>query len=191
MDTLHKYIIVRVMLLLLFNYYTFGNDFSSNNSERNIQMYVDYKDISPDSPEYINDRDNWNTTLINRWAEGVCYDVSISDSIAFFGNGGILEIVDISNPENPVELSNILTPSSIRAVDISGDYAFLANYTSGLIIVDISNILDPFIVSYYETGSKAHDLVVEGSYVYVADEYDGLRIIDISDHTNPVEIWLL
>ncbi|RMF10975.1 MAG: hypothetical protein D6762_00305 [Candidatus Neomarinimicrobiota bacterium] len=61
-----------------------------------------------------------NTTLIGRWADGPCYAVDVVDSIAYFGNGGYLEIVDISDPANPVELGQLMTPSFVEGVAVSG-----------------------------------------------------------------------
>ena len=45
-----------------------------------------------------------NVTLIGRWANGPCYAVDVVGNYAYFGNGGYLEIADISDPSNPVEI---------------------------------------------------------------------------------------
>ena len=61
-------------------------------------------------------QDSQNCTLVGRWADGPCYAVDVKGSIAFFGNGGYLEIVDFFDPANSVELAKFLTPSVMQAV---------------------------------------------------------------------------
>ena len=39
---------------------------------------------------------NLNCTLHGRWADGPCYAVDVVDNIAYFGNGGNLEIMDFT-----------------------------------------------------------------------------------------------
>ncbi|MBN1836354.1 MAG: hypothetical protein JW820_10925, partial [Spirochaetales bacterium] len=53
-----------------------------------------------------------------------------------------LQILDVSSPESPSE-AGYLTLSAPRAVDLSGDYAFVADSTSGLRIIDVSNPSSP------------------------------------------------
>ncbi|MFQ6606886.1 MAG: hypothetical protein ACE5DP_04480 [Fidelibacterota bacterium] len=76
-----------------------------------------------------------NTTLIGRWANGPCRAVDVSGNIAYFGNGGYLEIVDISDPANPNELGKVLIPSVAMGITISGNYAYVADRYDGLRII--------------------------------------------------------
>jgi len=52
-----------------------------------------------------------NTTLVGRWADGPCYDVSVSGDIACYGNGAKLVVMNISDPEEVVELGTVILPS--------------------------------------------------------------------------------
>ncbi len=79
-----------------------------------------------------------NCTYIGRYACGPCYCVTVADTILYFGNGGYLEILDISDPENPVELSDILTPGGVWDVTVRGNYAYIANGFCGLRVIDIN-----------------------------------------------------
>jgi hypothetical protein len=72
------------------------------------------------------------------------------------------------------------TPIRAWEVDVSGNYAFVADDDFGLRILDISNPSSPLEVgTYLETGIWR--ITVSGNYAYVADDRS-LRIIDI---TNP------
>ena len=80
-------------------------------------------------------------------------------------------------------------------VYVSGNYAFVADFDSGLQIIDVSNPTDPILTSRYATPDwPVLDVVISGSYGYLAcgglggnpDWYGGcLEAIDISNITNP------
>src|SRR5215213_5678237 len=54
---------------------------------------------------------------------------------AFIANGrGGLQILDLSNPAAPVSVGAIPFPAAALAVAVSGDYAYVANTTNGLVV---------------------------------------------------------
>ena len=111
-----------------------------------------------------------NTTLIGRWANGICQAVDVSGNIAYFGNGGYLEVVDISVPANPIELGKVLIPSAVSGVAVSGNYAYVANGAGSLRIIDVSTPSSPVEVGFFDTGGYPRRVAVSGIYAYVADE---------------------
>jgi len=70
-------------------------------------------------------------------------------------------------------------------VYLSGDYAYVADQTSGLAVIDISDPTNPGAPVYEATTGDARDIYVSGDYAYVAVLTSGLAVIDISDPTNP------
>ena len=130
-------------------------------------------------------QDSYNTTLIGRWANGPCYAVDVSGNIAYFGNGGYLEVVDISDPANPLELGKVVLPSVVMGVTVSGSYAYVADRDAGLRIIDISSPSSPQEVGIIDTDGHAHSVAVSDGYAYVADGENGLRIIDVSSPSSP------
>ncbi|WP_375329244.1 Calx-beta domain-containing protein [Microcystis sp. BLCC-F210] len=70
-------------------------------------------------------------------------------------------------------------------VQIVGNYAYVADYYSGLQIIDISNPAAPTLKGNYDTSGYAQDVQVVGNYAYVADDWSGLQIIDISNPVAP------
>jgi len=119
-------------------------------------------------------------------------DLSVSGSYAYvvIGESGLetgsLRIMNISNPAHPVLVGTCDTPGSAYSVTVSGSYAYVADYRSGLEIIDISNPANPVLVGNYDTRGQAQGVTVNGSYAYVADGDAGLEIIDISNPTNPI-----
>ena len=96
----------------------------------------------------------------------------------------MLYIMDISDPDNPV-LKGSCEISNGQAVQVVGDYAYVADGSSGLQIINISNPDNPTLTANYNTPGNAKAVAVVGNYAYVADGYSGLQIIDISNPTTP------
>jgi hypothetical protein len=69
-------------------------------------------------------------------------------------------------------------------VEVSGQYAYVADNSGGLQVIDVSDPSAPFIAGAVGT-SLAVGLAVSGSYAYVADDPAGLRIIDVSNPSSP------
>jgi hypothetical protein len=86
---------------------------------------------------------------------------------------------------NPTLKGTYDTSSSAYDVTVSGKYAYVADYASGLHIIDISNPASPVLEGTYNTSGTADSVTVSGKYAYVADNLAGLHIIDISNPTSP------
>ena len=85
----------------------------------------------------------------------------------------------------PTLLGNYNTSGLAIGVQVVGNYAYVADYDSGLQIIDISNPTTPTLKGNYDTSGYAWGVQVVGNYAYVADGYSGLQIIDISNPTTP------
>ncbi len=80
------------------------------------------------------------------------------------------------------------TPDIALSVTVQGDYAYVADYRSGLRIIDISNPEEPDEIGYYDTPGQARDVFVSADYAYIADLGSGLRVISITDPEHPEEV---
>lgn len=113
------------------------------------------------------------------------FNVDISDTIAFLAtaDGGV-RIINISNPESPVEISSILDVAF--SLVVRGQ--FLYESTADFTIIDVSDVYNPFVISSINThyGSSSVDLNVSGDYAYWAEGYIG--VIDISKTQNPIQV---
>lgn len=81
--------------------------------------------------------------------------------------------------------------ASLDPVDVavSGDLAFLACRTSGLLIFDISTPASPQLVGTFDSGSCADKVVVSGDYCYLSCADEGVTyIVDVSDPAAPAEV---
>ena len=119
---------------------------------------------------------------------GISYDVEIVDNTAYVADGDSgLQIINISDINNPRIVSNIDTTGYAMDIEIVGDTAYVANGSSGLWIIDISDINNPQMISSINTPDNAQDVEIVGNIAYIADSNEGLRIriINISDINNP------
>jgi len=89
----------------------------------------------------------------------------------------------------PVLVGSIVT-SYAQGVTVVGNYAYVADGSSGLKIIDVSNKTGPILVGSTATGKRgyAQDVTVVGNYAYVSDQAGGLKIIDVSNKASPILI---
>ena len=81
-----------------------------------------------------------------------CYEVSLA-------------VIDVSNPTAPVYKGGWITAQmwSVFAVAVSGGYAYVANWSSGLQVIDVSNPRLPQHILTYRTGNYPQAAAVAGS----------------------------
>lgn len=110
---------------------------------------------------------------------------AVKDTLVFLAtsNGG-LRIIDISHPNKPIELSNIL--NEVTGVAYHYPYVYTSSFEFS--IININDPLNPFVVSslHTHTGSFSVHLVVTNNYAYWAEGV--LGVIDISNPENPTQI---
>jgi hypothetical protein len=136
-------------------------------------------------------RNSENISVVGRWAYGPSFGADAMGSVAYFGNGNYLDIVDFSDPDRPARLSQVLLPDLVWDVTVEGGYAYVACYDLGLRIVDLFGPTVPYEVGFLDTQFQVYEIAVDGSLVFLANSSDGLRIIDCSDPSNPSQIgWL-
>ena len=134
-------------------------------------------------------QDKTNPELIgelNPEGVGVLTHIYVNNEILYGADsvGGLL-IIDVSEPNDPVELGRYDPTDSSREVEIQGDYAYVANNQGGLWVLDLSDPTAPQAVGNCSVSPWAYNLDVEGDFAYVTAQSGGLWAIDISDPTDP------
>jgi hypothetical protein len=77
-------------------------------------------------------------------------------------------------------------PGRILGVDLSDDYAYVADVEYGLRVISIADLSHPVEVGSYDTDGQGSDVRVVGTYAYLADGRGGLKIFSIADPTDPM-----
>ncbi|MGB9589410.1 MAG: LVIVD repeat-containing protein [Candidatus Hydrothermia bacterium] len=109
-----------------------------------------------------------------------CIDMAFSGSYGFIAAGeeGMI-VVSLADPLFPQDVAYFDTPGYAQAIDVSGNYAAIADGETG-VLVDITNPKDPKPVRKYDTKGLASGVAIAGKYVFVADGKEGLVILDFS-----------
>ncbi|MDP2587107.1 MAG: hypothetical protein Q8P32_05095, partial [Candidatus Komeilibacteria bacterium] len=108
-----------------------------------------------------------------------------------------LAVIDISNPNNPVFISEEQGPNPGVTLNepydlyVAGNYAYMVHHArDSLSIINISNPYDPVFVAEYRHATNLDGPIgvrVMGKYAYVANNLrDSLAVIDITNPSNPV-----
>jgi hypothetical protein len=122
--------------------------------------------------------------------------VAIDSSYAYVAaNGHGFYVIDITDAAAPTLVGQMSTAGNIQHIELSGDYAYLADDTNDMQIMDIS-ALDPTHVSRVTPAEilasnlvpVTYDVVVSGSYAYLAAEYGGFDLVDVSDPMSPLRV---
>ena len=109
------------------------------------------------------------------------------------GNCGV-NILDVSDPINPREVSTYSPGYYIHDAHIKGDYLYAAAFYEGVVdIVDISDRFNPILVTQIDLpGGSTHSAwtTEDSKHLIISPEKDGLpaRIWNIVDLSNPYEV---
>lgn len=117
-------------------------------------------------------------------------DVFVVNQTAYLADEGKgLLVVNISDLTNPELLGTYQdNDESVYAVEIRGDYAFLAHGSSGLKILDITDPKNIVEISTFDDGGFAWDVFLTEDYAFLVDRSQGVEIIDITNLEFPLEI---
>jgi hypothetical protein len=94
------------------------------------------------------------------------FDVAVVGTYAYLAVASGLDIVNVSNPKTPVEVSLYKTPVA-QSVAVAGQYAYLAT-TQGLHVVNIANPSAPTKTSVYDKAAIGRVNISE-NYLYGTD----------------------
>ncbi len=84
------------------------------------------------------------------------------------------------------------TPSFAQSIEVVGDIAYVADWSSGLQIINLNaDRNDPVIVGSFNTSGLAVDVQVSGGTAYVADEEGGVQVIDVRVPASPVGLGVI
>ncbi len=96
-------------------------------------------------------------------------------------DGGLLEIVDVTNPSAPAILGSVALDGQPYSVQVQGDLAVVACQTAGVAIIDIADPANPEMLGTYNTAGNCYAPLVWGDYILAADGIKGFTELDIKD----------
>ena len=100
--------------------------------------------------------------------------------------GGGMAVVDVTDPENPMEVSYCETIDDINCIELDGDYSYIGYWGEGLLVLDVSNPFNPIEIACYPEPASIHNVIVVENLAYITSMSGGFTIADISDPANIV-----
>lgn len=107
----------------------------------------------------------------------------MSGDCAFVGGYVGLQLVNVSDPADPVEAGLYATTESF-GLAVAGDHAYLGTY-GALQVVDVSDPADPIRAGATGLHMTGWAVAVSGNIAHVAAGGDGFNLVDVSDLTKP------
>ncbi|MBN2738705.1 MAG: hypothetical protein JXR70_17115 [Spirochaetales bacterium] len=155
----------------------------------NSDAGVKILDISnPSSPLLVNPSGTGETA-------GSAFSLKVSDGFAYVAASEAgLQVINVQNPSSPIVYAAVSTSIQnqgqelaglARDVEIRNDYAFVADFNTGLHVFNIQNPETPVYVGGSHDFEYLLDIALYGDYIFGTTYYDGLKIIDIHDPENP------
>ena len=120
-------------------------------------------------------------------------DLAIWRSSVYLTTQTCMYVIDISQPDNPVIISefNDIDDFSPNGIDVAWGYAYITGDTR-LYILDISDAENPVLISeFMANAGQMRGVASDGDLLYVVDDMAGLFILDITDRENPNRIGFL
>ena len=139
--------------------------------------------------------DSLNVRFVGNWPFGSC-SVIAYDSMRnhiFCGSGGGVFVLDVTNSDNPYELSeSIHTRGVVKGLVYQNNNLYIACGVAGVEIWDVSDSLRPNRLGLSRISGNAYDVAILGNNMYVVDqvaeEESLIRVFDISNAAFPVEL---
>jgi hypothetical protein len=152
--------------------------------EGNYLYIVDYGPFEAEDTKgvYIFDiTDPANPVFISRLPNytGKAYDINASEGYAYLADSEAgFTVINVSDPTNAFEEAYLPLGDAAWAVDVFGNYAFVANYINeGVQVINIANPPIPFFEGHYRrSGCFAVNVTYNAGHVYVSDGPAGFGI---------------
>ncbi len=149
-----------------------------------MRYYLEHTKSGPHSDELYASFSDSTLELIGQWLWGQCLGTAVVDpNHIAIGNGKLLQILDISDPDNIAIVGEVIISGDVKDIAVKGDYAYVVG-DGGLDIINLTNFSHPFIVGSY---SGYFILVCVDTrdipYIYVG--YDQFYVFDVSNPAEP------
>ncbi|MHA1198915.1 MAG: LVIVD repeat-containing protein [Candidatus Heimdallarchaeaceae archaeon] len=162
----------------------------------NLPHYIDvsngiaYISAWTDGVQIYNVSNPTSSYKISDFLPGIVGSLIVSENLLFVGSDYGFNILDISNPATPLNLSYFYTGGNTHDffVDDTLLYIMAWNWTtstSWIKVIDFTDPENPFEISQFDLGSVCYDIHVIGDFVYLASSYYGIKIIDFSTISEP------
>ena len=161
--------------------YVSGNYVYVADGEFGLQVFNVADITNSASMEYLTRMATSVTATGSYDTDGIASGVFVEGNSAYVADGEFgLQIIDITDPTNPILAGSYDTAGTATDVSVSGSFAYVAD-TTGLQIIDVSNPSAPTAAYVYEASEETTGVSVYGNYIYVTDGNAGLKVLNLID----------
>ncbi|MHA1462718.1 MAG: hypothetical protein ACTSQ0_06595 [Candidatus Heimdallarchaeota archaeon] len=112
--------------------------------------------------------------------DGYAYDVFLDGNFAYVADGSNLQIMDITDFNNPVEVGQFFDENNFFThVYVNNGFAYLLESGFGLRIVDVTDPANPVERGNITLAHGSEDIYANDEYVFVSHGGPGLSIVDV------------
>jgi len=118
-------------------------------------------------------------------AEGV----ALANGLTFVANYDQgLEIINSTDPSNPVKLSSKRTQGNALDVYVKGNFAYVSQGSSGVAIIDIQDPQNPRTIFNLDPGGMVREVDMYSNLLYIITDFNGFFLYDVSNPYDPKSI---
>ena len=131
-------------------------------------------------------------TPINATAVGTkASALAIEGTTLYCGVSGVLHVLDVSTPTNPVSLGSVSGLYHIRQIAVENGLVAISSRSAGAWLIDATTPTAPRILSHYETVEQATGIDIGGNLMAIGQRTTGVEFVDITDRANPRHIRMV
>ncbi len=137
--------------------------------------------------------DSLNVRFVGNWPLGQVKVIAVDSlrNLVLCGSGGMVIIYDITNPAQPVKISDFIrTRGFVRELffDQTTMNLYVAAGEDGLAIWNILDPAHPSLIGKYRPASRVYGVTKSDRHAYVTLSTGGLIILDVNDPSQPWEV---
>ena len=117
--------------------------------------------------------------------------LAIEGNILYCGGSGVLNVLDVSTPANPVLLGSVSGLYHVRQIAVENGLVAISSRSAGAWLIDATTPTAPRILSHFETVEQATGIDIAGNLMAIGQRTTGVEFVDITDREHPEHIRMV
>ncbi len=96
-----------------------------------------------------------------------------------------LELVNVNNPENPVQYSTFHSPGNCYDVKVSDNLIYVADGNAGISVINISNPSQPYFINTKNTETNVRYIDYSPNFLFTGEGSSGVEVLNVFNTVGP------
>jgi hypothetical protein len=115
--------------------------------------------------------------------------IEVSGNTAFLlENVTGLELVNISNPENPVSYSTFHSPGNCYNVKVADNLVYVADGNAGISVLNVTNPSQPYFVNTTSTETNVRYIDYSPNFLFTGEGTSGVEVLNVFNTVAPESV---